>query len=48
MNKNVTGIILIVVALVIIFIYAWPKMKPYISPPAAPADTEMTTGTVLI
>ncbi len=48
MNKNATGIILIVVALVIIFIYAWPKMKPYVNQPAAPAGTEMTTGSVVI
>ena len=48
MNKNVMGIILIVVALALIYFFAWPRMKPYISPPAAPADTEMTTGTILI
>jgi 4-hydroxybenzoate polyprenyltransferase len=45
MNKNVVGVILIVLALVIGYIYAWPKMKNYISPPAAPAsEPGMTTG----
>ena len=48
MNKNVMGIILIVVALALIYFFAWPKMKPYMSPPAGPADTEMTTATVII
>ena len=48
MNKNVMGIILIVVALALIYFFAWPKMKPYVSPPAGPAGVEMTTGTVLI
>ncbi len=45
MNKNVVGVILIVLALVIGYLYAWPKMKNYVSPPAAPAGgTEMTSA----
>jgi hypothetical protein len=34
MNKNVVGVILIVVALVLVFYYGWPKLKPHlVSPP---------------
>jgi hypothetical protein len=43
-NKNVVGIVLIVLAVALLYIYAWPKMKPYLSaPPPAPPGAEMTT-----
>lgn len=42
MNKNVVGVILIVVALVLVFFYGWPKLKPYlVSPPPPPAGGVM-------
>jgi hypothetical protein len=34
MNKNVVGIILIIGAIVLLAVYAWPKLKPYMSSPA--------------
>jgi hypothetical protein len=43
MNKNVVGIILIVLAVVLVGLYAWPKLKPYFGTPTAPAGQEMTT-----
>jgi hypothetical protein len=36
MNKNVVGIILIILAVVLVGLYAWPKLKPYFSTPAGP------------
>lgn len=30
MNKNIVGIILIVLALLAVWFYGWPKLKPYI------------------
>ncbi|MCX7019496.1 MAG: hypothetical protein WCK47_08875 [bacterium] len=32
MKNPVLGIVLIVVAIALIYFYAWPKLKPYISP----------------
>ncbi|MGC8741277.1 MAG: hypothetical protein ACP5QZ_01255 [Candidatus Sumerlaeaceae bacterium] len=45
MNRNVVGIILIIVAAALVGLYAWPKLKPYFSTPAAPAGPggDMTT-----
>jgi hypothetical protein len=48
MNKNVVGIILIIIALALVWFYGWPKMKPYISPPEVPTNTGPTTGTIPI
>jgi hypothetical protein len=47
MNRNVVGAILIVLALALIYFFAWPKLKPYVSTPAPGPATE-TTGTVAI
>ncbi|MBX7246899.1 MAG: hypothetical protein K1X53_15490 [Candidatus Sumerlaeaceae bacterium] len=37
MNKNVVGVILIVLALALVGLYGWPKLKPYVTSPVAPA-----------
>ena len=46
MNRNVVAIILIIAAAALLGVYAWPKLKPYVSSPEAPpagAPGEMTT-----
>lgn len=44
MNKNLVGIILIIVAVVLVGLYAWPKLKPYfVTPAPEPGAGEMTT-----
>jgi hypothetical protein len=43
MNKNVVGIVLIVLAIVIGYIYAWPKMQPYFSSPPPPKPGDQVT-----
>lgn len=44
MNKNLVGVILIVLAIVLVGFYAWPKLKPYFATPAAPpGGGDMTT-----
>ncbi len=47
MNKNVVGIILIVLALVLGYFYGWPKLQPYLNQPevgpaGAPGETTST------
>lgn len=48
MNKNIVGIVLIVLALLAVYLYGWPKIQPYLqSPPpetvpqGAPAQPEV-------
>ena len=48
MNRNVVGAILIIAALAIIYFFAWPKLKPYMTTPAPPPGAAETTGTVAI
>jgi hypothetical protein len=49
MNRNVVGAILIVAALALIYFFAWPRMKPYLSTPAPPPGAAgQTTGTLAI
>lgn len=43
MNRNVVAIVLIIIAIALIWVFAWPRMKPYFAPPLAPS--EQTTGT---
>ena len=47
MNKNVMGIVFIIVAAALLAFYAWPKMKPYVSAPATGPGTEMTTAPLI-
>ncbi|MGI8907444.1 MAG: hypothetical protein ACR2IE_13245 [Candidatus Sumerlaeaceae bacterium] len=48
MNRNVVGAVLIIAALALIYFFAWPRLKPYITTPApAPGGAE-TTGTMAI
>jgi len=43
-NNPVLGIVLIIVAIVLIYFYAWPKLKPYISPDLPPPGQGMAPG----
>lgn len=47
MNKNVMGIVFIILAAALLAFYAWPKMKPYVSAPPAGEPTEMTTAPLI-
>lgn len=31
MNKNIVGIILIILALAAVYFYGWPKIQPYLN-----------------
>jgi hypothetical protein len=42
MNKNVVGVILIVAAGALFFLYGWPKIKPYLASDAPPAASPGT------
>ena len=42
MNKNVVGIILIVLALVAVYFYGWPKLQPYLN--QGGGEAEQTTA----
>jgi len=42
MNKNIVGIILIILALVAVWLYGWPKMQPYLN--TGGGEVEQTTG----
>ena len=39
MNKNIVGIILIVLALLAVYFYGWPKLQPYLNTGGAPEET---------
>ena len=41
MNKNIVGIILIVLALLAVYFYGWPKIQPYLN---TGGDVEATPG----
>lgn len=45
MNRNVVAVILILAAVVLIGVYAWPKLKPYLGGPEGEPGVpgEMTT-----
>lgn len=43
MNKNVVGIILIVLAIALVGFYGYPKLKPYLFAPDIPAGEGMPT-----
>lgn len=45
MNKNVVGVVLIVIAIAAFGFYGWPRLKPYVtSPPAQPAEAGAGAG----
>ena len=47
MNRNVVGIILIVIAIIAVAFFAWPRLKPYFSTPTAPGGAnDMTTAVI--
>lgn len=51
MNRGVVAGVLIVAALALVYFFAWPKLKPYVTSPAAPAagkPGEVTTAPMAI
>lgn len=42
MNKNIVGIILIVLAIALVWFYGWPKLQPYLN--TGGGDVDMTTA----
>lgn len=44
MNKNIVGIILIVLALAAVYFYGYPKIKPYIESPPPENPTTPAPG----
>lgn len=43
MNKNIVGIILIILALLAVYFYGWPKLQPYLGGgDEAPGETSGT------
>jgi hypothetical protein len=46
MNKNIVGIILIVLALLAVYFYGWPKLQPYLNQGGGDVPAEGTTETM--
>ena len=44
MNKNIVGIILIILALLAVYFYGWPKLQPYLG--SGDSSGEPTTAPV--
>ena len=44
MNKNIVGIVLIIVAAALVYFFAWPKLQPYMN--TGGDAGEMTTSPV--
>lgn len=47
MNKNIVGIILIVLALAAVYFYGWPKLQPYINQ-GGDVPAEETTSPMML
>ena len=48
MNKNIVGIILIILALAAVWFYGWPKLQPYINTGGTPEGGETTSPAMML
>lgn len=42
MNKNIVGVILIILALLAVYFYGWPRLQPYLGTGDAGSETTAT------